>query len=173
MTKRDVLIRTALLALVAVCLAAFLRESGQAIPVIGQPLPAFDLEGDGGRAIRLADLRGKVVVVNFWATWCPPCVEELPSLDRFARTYGPRGVEVVAISVDDDVKLYRDFLQARNLSLRTVRDPSKSVAMQYGTFKYPETYIADRQGHLVRKIVGGADWMDPRVTEMFDELLKN
>jgi peroxiredoxin len=173
MSKRDVLIRTALLALVAVCLAAFLRESGQAIPVIGQPLPNFDLAADGGRSIRLADLRGKVVVVNFWATWCPPCVEELPSLDRFARTYAPRGVEVVAISVDDDVKAYRDFLQARSLSLRTVLDPGKSVSAQYGTFKYPETYIADRQGRLVRKIVGPADWMDPRVTEMFDELLKN
>src|SRR5258706_2551734 len=134
MGKRDIFIRTALLALVAVCLAAFLRESGQAIPVIGQPMPNFDLEADGGRPIRLADLRGKVVVVNFWATWCPPCIEEMPSLDRFARTYASRGVEVVAISVDEDAKAYRDFLQTRSLSLRTVRDPDKKVSAQYGTF---------------------------------------
>src|SRR5215510_4053262 len=114
MGKRDILIRTALLAVVAIFLAAFLHDSSQAIPVIGQSLPGFSLENDGGRAVRLADLRGKVVVVNFWATWCPPCIEEMPSLDRFARTYAPRGVEVVAISVDDDEKLYKDFLQARN-----------------------------------------------------------
>lgn len=173
MAKRDILIRSALLVVVALFLAAFLHESNRAMPTIGQPLPDFDLTSDKGSRVHLDDLKGKIVVVNFWASWCPPCVEEMPSLNSFARAYAPKGVEVVAISVDDDPKAYKDFIQANNLSLVTARDVDKKINAQYGTFKFPETYIADRQGRLVRKIVGGANWMNPQVTSLFDDLLKN
>jgi peroxiredoxin len=166
MASRDTGFKVLLLALVAVFLGAFLWDSDQAAPSLGDRLPAFDLTDERGARIRLADFAGKVVVVNFWATWCPPCIEEMPSLDQFQRTFAGKGVEVIAISLDEDEKAYRDFLAQRNLKIRTVRDPSKKVAMLYGTFKYPESYIADRQGRLVRKIVGPADWMDPRIQSL-------
>jgi thiol-disulfide isomerase/thioredoxin len=142
-------------------------------PLIGRPASPFTLTAFDGSTVDLAALRGKIVVVNFWASWCPPCVEEMPSLNRFAQAYAPKGVEVVAISVDDDPKAYKEFLDKNHLTLVTARDPDKKINAQYGTFRYPETYIADRQGRLVRKIVGEANWLDPRVIEIFDDLLKN
>ena len=91
MAKRDILIRSGLLAVVALFLAAFLHESNRAMPTIGQPLPDFELANDKGGKVHFDELRGKIVVVNFWASWCPPCVEEMPSLDRFAKAYAQIG----------------------------------------------------------------------------------
>ena len=167
---RPVLVKALLLALVAVFLGAFLWDSDQPAPSIGQRIPDFDLNAGNGERIRPADFRGKILVINFWATWCPPCVEEMPSLNRFQQAFAGRGVEVLAISVDEDEKLYRDFLQQHNVRMRTVRDPGKKVSSLYGTFKYPESYIADREGRLVRKIIGPADWMSENMVSVFADL---
>ncbi len=171
MTQRDLVVKAVLLALVALTLGAFLWDAEQSTPGIGHRVPDFDLVADNGSRVQLAGLRGKVVIVNFWATWCPPCIEELPSLDRFQRTFANRGVEVVAISVDEDANLYHAFLRDHNLSMRTIRDPDKKVSASYGTFRYPESYITDREGRLVRKIAGPADWMSDGMVSVIQDII--
>lgn len=170
--RNDAAVKVLLLLVVAGFLTAFLWNADQNPPLVGKPMPDFSLEADKGGKVSLDDYKGKILVLNFWASWCQPCIEELPSLDAFARTFQGKGVEVVAVSVDDDDKAYNDFLQKHPLAMKTVRDREKRASINYGTFKYPETYIADRNGHLLRKIVGPADWMDERVIQQFQEWLK-
>ena len=120
--------------------------------------------------VALHDFRGKVVVLNFWATWCPPCVEELPSLVELQAKLKNRGIQVVAVSVDVDGNAYRRFLRDQKVDLLTVRDPDHKSDTLYGTFKYPETYIIDRDGKLRRKFVGPVDWGTPEVVDFLQKL---
>jgi len=112
-------------------------------------------------------------VLNFWATWCPPCVEELPSLERFHDRFRSRGVVVLGVNEDDDLTVYRDFLRKQGVQFLTVRDPERKVSHRYGTFKYPETYFIDRSGKVVQKIVGPANWNDPEITSYMEQLLRS
>ncbi len=143
-------------------------------PVIqeGDQAPEFALTSDAGRPIQLQDFAGKFLVLNFWATWCPPCLEELPSLNRFHIRYAPQGVVVLGVSVDEDRKAYQDLVEHAGVSFPTVRDPERKVSRLYGTFKYPETYVISPQGRVVRKIIGPRDWGDSTIVEMMESLLK-
>jgi len=132
-------------------------------PLVDRPAPEFSVQ-DSGRTVALKDLRGKVVVLNFWATWCPPCVEELPSLVAMQAQMRDQ-VTVFAVSVDEDEEAYRQFLVDHRVDLLTVRDPSKKSALMYGTVKYPESYIIDPSGIVRRKYVGPVDWTQPAVRE--------
>ena len=105
---------------------------------------------DAQNKITLSQYRGQVVVLNFWATWCPPCVEEMPSLVEMQRRMKAKGVTVLAVSVDVDESAYKQFLKDHNVSLLTVRDPEHKSSELYGTFKYPETYVIDRGGVMRR-----------------------
>ncbi|HXP46660.1 MAG TPA: TlpA disulfide reductase family protein [Terriglobales bacterium] len=136
--------------------------------LVGNPAPDFTVQ-DADRKVTLHDLRGKVVVLNFWATWCPPCVEEMPSLVRMQSNLKDR-VVVLAVSVDDDERSYRTFLKKNNVDLLTVRDPQQKSNELYGTFKFPETYIIDRQGVVQRKFIGPVDWTRPDVVEYLNKL---
>ncbi len=136
--------------------------------LVGNPAPDFTVQ-DADRKVTLHDLRGKVVVLNFWATWCPPCVEEMPSLVRMQSNLKDR-VVVLAVSVDDDERSYRTFLRKNNVDLLTVRDPQQKSNELYGTFKFPETYIIDRQGVVQRKFIGPVDWTRPDVVEYLNKL---
>ena len=113
------------------------------------------------------DLRGKVVVLNFWATWCPPCVEETPSLNLLQQWIAPNGGVVLGVSLDEDQSAYENFLPSNNVGFPTYRDPSKQIAISYGTTMYPETYVIDRQGRIdlqdqsVRKDCGPAPKCSP------------
>src|SRR5258705_11332908 len=123
-----------MLALVSGC------DRGSRPQMVGQPAPEFTVK-DSERSVALRDLRGKVVVLNFWATWCPPCIEEMPSLVAMQQRLKAKGVEVFAVSVDADQGAYQNFLKAHNITLLTVRDPDQKSNNLYGTFKFPETYI--------------------------------
>ncbi|PYU16343.1 MAG: TlpA family protein disulfide reductase [Acidobacteria bacterium] len=129
----------------------------------------FNFELDGKPA-KLADLRGKVVVLNFWATWCPPCVEEMPSLNRLQQHLAPQGVTVLGVSVDDDAAAYDRFLRAQGIHFPTYRDPSKKIALKYGTSMYPETYIIGRNGRIARKIIGPQNWDSPELLAYLQSL---
>ena len=124
---------------------------------------------DGDRKVTLKDLRGKTVVLNFWATWCPPCVQEMPSLVQMQKKLADRGITVMAVSVDADESAYRKFIADHKVELLTVRDPAQRSSNLYGTFKFPETYIIDRSGIVRRKFIGAVDWNQ---SEVIDFLLK-
>ena len=134
---------------------------------IGSAAPEFTV-ADGAQTVSLASLRGHVVVLNFWATYCVPCIEEVPSLVRLQRRL-PQ-VTVVAISSDEDDAAYRQFLAANGVNFLTVRDPSSRVSHLYGTIKIPETYVIDRQGILRRKFVSAQDWTDPEIVDYLSKL---
>jgi cytochrome c biogenesis protein CcmG, thiol:disulfide interchange protein DsbE len=124
-----------------------------------------------GKATKLSEMRGKVVVLNFWATWCPPCVEETPGLVQLQQRIAARNGVVLGVSVDEDDSAYRKFLQDHGVNYPTSRDASKKSAIDYGTVMYPETYIIDRQGKIVRKIIGPQDWNSPEMNAYFDAIL--
>ena len=113
---------------------------------------------------------GKVLILNFWASWCQPCVQEIPSLDQFQRQFAKSGVVVVAVSVDKNDRNYRNFLKRIPVSFETVRDPKADVSAEYGTFRYPESYVI-KDGKVLRKYIGGEDWTDPSVTDYVKGLL--
>lgn len=144
-------------------------NQGQASPA-GSVAKPFSFE-IGGKQMQLSDLRGKVVVLNFWATWCPPCVEETPSLIALQREIEPKGGTVLGISVDDDAQAYAQFVQSNGIDFPTYRDPTKKISEEYGTYMYPETYIIDRHGKIARKIIGAQDWTAPEMTAYFNTLL--
>ena len=100
-------------------------------------------------------------MLNFWATWCPPCIEETPSLDAFSATYGSKGVVVLGVSIDRNEKLYQEFLARYRVSFQTSRDPEANISASYGTFQIPETYIIDLSGKVLEKIISNQNWMDP------------
>jgi len=136
--------------------------SGSRPPRIGDAAPDFSLP-DGSRTVALHNYRGQVVVLNFWATWCPPCVEELPSLVQMQSQLKNKGVTVLAVSMDVDGAAYQRFLKEHKVDLLSVRDPSQVSNSLYGTFKFPETYIIDRQGKLRRKFIGAVNWTQPDI----------
>jgi cytochrome c biogenesis protein CcmG, thiol:disulfide interchange protein DsbE len=143
--------------------------SGSRPPNIGTTAPGFTVQ-DTDRKVSLDEFRGKVVVLNFWATWCPPCIEEMPSLVQMQQKMKAKGVEVVAISVDADKGAYQAFLKEHHVELITVRDPDQKSNNLYGTFKFPETYIIDRNGTLRRKFIGPVDWNSREITEFLSKL---
>jgi len=138
-------------------------------PRIGETAPDFTVQ-DSDRKVTLSELRGKVVVLNFWATWCPPCVEELPSLLDMQRKMKDKGVTVLAVSIDDDAGAYHKFLVDQKVDLLTVRDDRHASNALYGTFKFPESYIIDRNGVMRRKFIGAVDWNQPEVVEFLSKL---
>ncbi len=125
--------------------------------IVGTRAPDFSFTHDG-RPMQLSDLRGKVVVLNFWATWCPPCVDEMPSLEALHREIADEGGTVLGVSVDEDARAYEDFLQRFQISFPNHRDPARRLAAEYGTAMFPETYIIDKDGRIARKIIGAQDW---------------
>ena len=143
--------------------------SGTRPPRIGSEAPNFTVQ-DADRKLTLTDYRGQVVVLNFWATWCPPCVEEMPSLVQMQQRLKDKGITVLAVSLDVDEAAYRKFLKDHGVNLITVRDPDLKSSDLYGTFKYPETYIIDRNGILRRKFIGAVNWNDPEVMEFLGKL---
>ena len=136
--------------------------SGSRPPRIGSKAPDFTIQ-DSDRTVNLSQFHGQVLVLNFWATWCPPCVEEMPSLVEMQRRMKAKGVTVLAVSVDVDQNAYRQFLKDHKVDLLTVRDPSQKTTALYGTFKFPETYVIDRNGVMRRKFLGAVDWTQPDV----------
>jgi cytochrome c biogenesis protein CcmG, thiol:disulfide interchange protein DsbE len=143
--------------------------SGTRPPRIGSNAPDFTVR-DVDRQVTLSQFRGQVVVLNFWATWCPPCVQEIPSLVLMQQRLRDKGVVVVAVSVDVDDEAYHRFLNDNHVNLLTVRDPDQKSPGLYGTHGWPETYIIDRTGILRRKFIGPIDWTTPEVTEFLTKL---
>lgn len=134
---------------------------------IGSLAPGFTVS-DGVQTAALDPLRGRVVVLNFWATWCIPCIEEVPSLVEMQQRL-PK-VAVVAISDDEDAATYSRFLMLNHVDFLTVRDPSLRVQHMYGTVKIPESYVIDEKGVLRRKFVSAQVWTSPEILDYLGKL---
>lgn len=143
--------------------------SGTRPPRIGSAAPDFTVH-DADRTVTLSQLKGQIVVLNFWATWCPPCIEEMPSLVQMQQRMKSKGVTVLAVSVDVDQDNYQRFLKDHNVNLLSVRDADQKSNALYGTFKFPETYVIDRNGVVRRKFIGAVDWTEPDVIEYLGKL---
>ncbi len=137
-------------------------------PKIGEAAPDFSIR-DSERTVALSQFRGKPLVLNFWATWCPPCIQEMPSLVQLQKMMGDK-VVVLAISEDADDAAYKQFIRDHNIDLFTVRDARQSVNSLYGTFKFPETYVIDKDGVIRRKFIGAADWTSPEIIDYLNKL---
>ena len=116
---------------------------------------------DGASTVHLGNYRGQVVILNFWATWCGPCIAEMPSL--LDLHHDQPALAVLAVSVDEDPEAYSNFLVRHRIDLITVRDPSESAAKLFHTEMWPETYVIDRKGVIRRKFIGAQDWSSPEV----------
>jgi len=160
-------LRSAVLLLALCALSLTACDRGDHPARIGSPAPQFTLT-DGAQTISLTQFRGHTVVLNFWATWCFPCIEELPSLMELQRRL-PQ-LTILAISQDEDPAVYRQFLLDYRVNLLTLRDPSQRIPHLYGTVKIPETYIIDRNGILRRKFVSAQNWASPEVLDYLGKL---
>lgn len=137
---------------------------------VGESAPDFTLPELGQGTARLDEYRHQVVLVNFWATWCPPCVEEAPSLEKFAEQMRREGVIVIGVSVDQNDAQLAKFVADHHLTYPIARDPYQRLAHRYGTFQFPETYILDRDGRVADKVVGEWDWQDSRLIDFVRDL---
>jgi peroxiredoxin len=126
----------------------------------GQAAPDFTVS-DGTTTVHLASYRGRVVLLNFWATWCAPCVEEMPSLLELH--HDQPDIAILAVSIDENPDAYSSFLARHHVDLTTVRDPAQKAARLFHTEGWPETYIIDRNGVIRRKVVGPQDWNSPEI----------
>ncbi len=162
---------------IAICVAVLIwvvyDTFTERVVVVGETAPEFAITTDAGRTITRSNFGGRLLVLNFWATWCPPCVEEIPSLNQFQQMFARDGVVVLGISVDQNQGAYRQFLNRANVAFATARDPEAKISAEYGTFKYPETYIIDAQGKVVEKVIGQANWTDPAMTARVKSLLSS
>lgn len=136
---------------------------------IGTSAPDFIVK-DGNQTVTLSQLHGQIVVLNFWATWCAPCVEEIPSLVTMSQKMKPKGVTVLGVSVDADEDAYRRFVKDHGVTFLTIRDADQKSNSLYGTVKFPETYIIDRNGVVRRKFIGPVDWNSPEVVDYLNKL---
>ena len=165
----------AIVAMIGVLLAALswiiVKSMQEHVTQVGDRAPDFSVTTDRGLKITSANFGGKVLVLNFWATWCAGCVEEIPSLDQFVRGFNGSGVVVLAVSIDANEKRYAEFLKRFPVSFLTARDPAADISADYGTYKLPETYIIDRNGRVAQKIIGARNWTDPDLINYVKSLL--
>lgn len=142
---------------------------------VGRKAPGFTLPDLQGKEHSLEDYRGKVVFLNFWASFCTPCKEEMPSMERLVRQYKDRGLVMIAVSFDPEAaasQAFMDqFLPGQRSAMTILHDPKSTTGQVYGTELIPETYIIDQQGQIVARFVNAYDWARPEVKGLIESLL--
>jgi peroxiredoxin len=169
--KLERIIQSTIALLLAVFVWVIFDSFRERVVVVGDSAPDFSITADNGRTVSASNFGGKLLVLNFWATWCPPCIEEIPSLNAFSERFAGKGVVVLGISVDKDEKAYKDFLARNRVTFLTARDPENRINLEYGTVKFPETYIIDSSGKVLRKIISAQPWMSERMIRDVESLL--
>jgi thiol-disulfide isomerase/thioredoxin len=157
----------------AVCEPALRPEPhSPALGALPADAPDFTLRDYAGREMTLSSLRGRVVLVNFWATWCPTCVVEMPSLEKLAAAEKGRPFSLLAVSVDESWDVVRRFF-AGGSALTVLLDKDRGVPARYGTEKFPESFLIDRDGRVRYFVVSDRDWSTPEAIACIDALLSN
>jgi peroxiredoxin len=171
-TLKHKILGPAALILVAAILYVFAAPSyRQGEPSLaGRKAAEFEFQL-AGKTAHLSDLKGRVVLLDFWASLCPPCLEEAESLNHLQQDISARGGTVLAISEDEDPAAYDKFIRDNHVNFPTYRDPTKKIKESYGTVMIPEAYLIDRNGRIARKIVGAQDWQSPDIMGSMNILL--
>lgn len=142
---------------------------------VGMPAPGFTVQtvDAAPRARTLTDYRGQVLVLNLWATWCVPCRTEMPSIEALYKALGPKGLKIVAVSVDDDgmQRDIRDFVKEYGLTFEVLHDQAGVMQQIYRTTGIPETFVIGRDGTIRKKWVGADDWNTPGNKRLLEQLL--
>jgi cytochrome c biogenesis protein CcmG, thiol:disulfide interchange protein DsbE len=169
--KVDRIIQAGILAMLCAFVGVLYLSLHDNVVKAGDKAPDFSIRAVNGRTVSAKDFGGKLLILNFWATWCQPCVQEVPSLDTLQRELGPKGLVVLGVSVDKDQKAYRDFLARFHVSYLTGLDPDQAINTKYGTVQFPESYLIDTNGKVVEKIVGEANWSSEQMVQHVQSLL--
>ena len=149
-------------------------QSANQVPIrVGLPAPDFTLPGLDGKKVSLSDYRGKVVFVNIWATWCPPCVEEMPSMQNLYQKLKSENFEIMAVSIDSQgAKVVAPFMKKYKLTFPALIDSMGTSKRIYKTTGVPESYIIDKDGIIVEKTIGPRDWATPDAISFFQSLIQ-
>lgn len=176
--KIDLAIKAATGVLLAALAWVIVSSMQEHVVTVGDTAPNFTVKTLNGAEISPHNFNGKVLVLNFWASWCGPCVQEMPSLVEFQKMFEPRGVVVLGINVDRREDLYRNMLKRFQVNFQTAWDPGENVNYKYGTYRFPESYIIDRNGKVVQKYAGLPEvngewrpWTDPEIVAFVKSLL--
>ena len=164
--------RVAAMCLLIVSLAACDKPAAPAAPqlVEGQAFPPFMLDFISGENDAAQSLHGKMLVLNIWATWCPPCRREMPDLDRLSKTLDPKRFAVIGLSTDDDALLASEFLAQNGITFTNFLDQNGKMSRQLGLQVYPETFVIAPDRTLVRRMTGLHDWSSPDMVSMLEGL---
>lgn len=178
--KNTQLLLTILFVFIAcVFLIVFLREERDSTLKTAEPIqpglemPNFTFPDINGKEVSLSDHRGKVVLVNVWATWCPPCRQEMPSMQSLYEKFKGENFEILAVSIDSEGReAVAPFMRKMNLTFPALLDPGETIRSLYGITGVPESFIIDKQGILVEKIIGPINWATPEVFFFFKDLIQ-
>ena len=178
--KNTQLLLTILFVLIAcVLLIVFIREERNSTLKTtkslqpGLEVPNFAFPDLNGKEVSLAEHRGKVVLLNVWATWCPPCRQEMPSMQSLYEKFNGENFEILAVSIDSEGgEAVAPFMRQMNLTFPALLDPGETIRSLYGITGVPETFIIDKDGILVEKIIGPINWATPEVSLFFKDLIQ-
>jgi peroxiredoxin len=149
------------------------RKEAPQLALEGKAAPDFTVRDLVGKETRLSDLNGKVLLVNFWATWCPSCREEVPSMAALNRLMDGKPFRMLAISIDQGGKeAVEAFFKQANTSLPAYLDSNGAIGKMYGITGVPETFVIDRKGVIIKKVIGPLDWSAPEVVKFLNETMK-
>jgi len=143
----------------------------EADELVGKPAPSFTLLNMNGRNVSIASLRGKVVLINFWATWCPPCKDEIPSLNALYEKYRGRDFVLLAVSTDSSREDVEKFMKKYGVKFMVLLDGDSRVMRQYRVFSLPMSFLIDRKGRVVEKFLGAREWEGAEFTKKINDLL--
>jgi len=145
---------------------------GTSVPSVGAPAPDFTLPGIDGTSVTLSEYQGQVVLLNFWASWCPPCRSEMPSMERLHRTLDNEDFVIIAVSIDGGgTNKVEDFISQNGYTFTILHDKNQVVADPYGIEAIPTSYIIDKDGTVVEVSRGAEDWNSDRRLSQFRELI--
>ena len=169
-----VFLMVAMIGIVGAAAPDILPVAERNVVKLGEPAPNFQLRDLNGRLVALSDLRGKVVLLNFWATWCGPCRVEMPAMEQLYRTFSRKDFEILAVSTDaQGVAITRPFQQENHLTFPILHDADYRVGLAYGARSLPMTFMVDRQGVVRHQIFGARDWGAPEAQQLVQMLLKS
>lgn len=163
---RTFICRLLLLALCPLLFTACSKENAAPDKALAADFTLRDLDG---KLHKLSDYRGKVVFLNFWATWCPPCRAEMPAMERLNEVMGSKDFVMLAVNADEDVKDLEAFARETPHKFTVLSDADGKIQQLYQVFKFPETFVIDRQGRIVEHIVGARDWSSTEALKFFNK----